>query len=186
MLYGSATTATRTKNPMNQIKVKDIYALPSTAVDLEQWSLKTRWLPELSSLIGDFDCPVPVGLADDNRFVIKSLIEEDYGGCDYSRMCTIWFDEKPVLIFQEAEVRGQDHFKRWITDQETYAEMLVYLVAVLTEHIEIFEDQDVTDPETEVPLAELLKLFRKNHLEKFTTFSGVSKSERHSEKEAAI
>lgn len=152
---------------MSTIKINDIYALPSTTEDLIQISLKGRWIPELSNVIGDWDCPLTEGIVEDNRFVIKTLIDETYDGSRYSYMGTIWFDGKPVLIVQEAGRSGRDHFKRWVTDKDTYVEMLAYLVAMLTENPEMAEDEDFVDPEMEVYPEELLHFYGNSHLQKF-------------------
>lgn len=152
---------------MSKIKVKDIYALPATDIDSFQLTLSSRWLPELSDLIGGYGCSAPAQLVEENRFVIKSLIDERYNGGRYSHMRTIWFDGKPVLIFQEAGRSGQDHFKRWVTDKETYVEVLAYLVEMLTVRPDTFEDRDYVDPESEVYPEELLHFYGNSHLEKF-------------------
>lgn len=151
---------------MSKIKVKDIYALPSTLLDLTQTMLKSRWVPELSYLIHDFGTEVSAAIVGEGRFVIKSLVDETYDDRRYSQMCSIWFDGKPVLIFQEAGRSGRDHFKRWLTDKVAYAEMLSYLIEKLSDEPET-ELDDLIDPDTEVYPEELLCFYGNSHLQQF-------------------
>lgn len=44
-------------------------------------------------------------------------------------LASIWFEGKPVMIIQNAGREGDDHTARFITDHNSYAKMVAYLLS---------------------------------------------------------
>lgn len=116
------------------IKARDIFNLPSTPVDLKEnlFTLKGSWVPEIDHLVPDYDPKVAADIDEEGRMCIKTVIFENIDCERYVQMCTVWFDDRPVLIVQEAGRSGRDHFNRWIVDLSCYSEMLIYLAKKFT------------------------------------------------------
>lgn len=116
------------------IKVRDIFNLPSTPVNIKEdfFTLKGNWVPEIDHLVPDYDQEIAADIDEDGRMAIKTVIIENIDYERYAMMCTVWFDNRPVLIVQEAGRSGRDYFNRWVVDLSTYSEMLVYLTKKFT------------------------------------------------------
>lgn len=65
-----------------------------------------------------------------NRVVIKVLKDFDFDHRRFWRLATVWFDEKPVMIIQNAGREGDDHARRFITNPVLFAEMCEHLYQV--------------------------------------------------------
>lgn len=124
------------------IKLKDVYTIEGTKMDLGAFVLADSWFPE-----EDIDClyqsEVLQKLIEDGRIEVRRLIYESTDGYRYAAMHTVWFDQKPVFIVQQAGRSGRDHFQRWVTDRPTYNELVAYLLS-FCERRDIY---DVADPE---------------------------------------
>ena len=56
-----------------------------------------------------------------------------YHNLDYRRywaLGSIWFDGRPFMIIQNAGREGDDHYRRFITDDDTYREAARYLKSI--------------------------------------------------------
>jgi hypothetical protein len=71
---------------------------------------------------------------------------------DYRRiwaLASVWFDGKPFMIVQNAGKEGDNHYKRFVTDEATYKEALKYLSSIV-----LFADkpvEDVVDADADIP-----------------------------------
>ena len=52
-------------------------------------------------------------------------------------LATVWFDGKPVMIIQNAGREGDDHSRRFITDSETFFQMISYIRTLLVNIVKI-------------------------------------------------
>lgn len=66
----------------------------------------------------------------------------DYDFRRYWRLATVWLDDRPVMIVQNAGREGDDHAQRFITDPAAYIEMVAYLRSLVPAE----EVLDVIDP----------------------------------------
>lgn len=90
------------------------------------------------------------GLEDKNtRAEVKIVKDFDFDGRRFWALKTIWFDSKPFMITQNAGREGDDHYKRFITDVETFKEFVQY-VKQLSDTQEYYLD-DVISPEKDFP-----------------------------------
>ena len=70
--------------------------------------------------------------ADDpnKRVIIKCYKNFAFDFRRFWRLASVWFDEKPVMIIQNAGREGDDHSARFVTDAETYRAMVSYLASL--------------------------------------------------------
>lgn len=106
------------------ITAKEVYAIPYESETNELWSLKGYYydfLPEID------DSLYSVNPEENTRLKIKVLKDFDFDGRRFWRLQTLWFDDKPVMIMQNAGREGDDHRERFITNKELYLEVLNYI-----------------------------------------------------------
>lgn len=150
------------------IKIREIFNLPSTPVDLKEdfFTLKGTWVPEISHLVPDYDAKIAEEVAKDGRMAINTVVFDNIDGERYAMLCTVHFDNKPVLIVQEAGRSGRDYFNRWVVDLPSYSEMLVYLASKMAKADEI-RMVDVIDLDAEIYPELILDFYGKSYVEKF-------------------
>jgi hypothetical protein len=78
------------------------------------------------------------------------------------RLASIWLDDKPVMITQNAGREGDDHARRIITDRDRYIELVALLMSLQCPQPNDIED--VADPETDL---DDLTSFYGDHLDGF-------------------
>ncbi len=126
------------------LKIKDVYAVPATVVDIADWTLRGNWFPEVGivDMLGEDGFKT---LQAEGRLQIRKLVDEYVDGYRICMMHTIWFDGEPVLIVQDAGRSGQDHRQRWVTDAARYWALLTYMLSKV--RLEADNSFDVVDPE---------------------------------------
>lgn len=78
-----------------------------------------------------------------DRIKVKYIKDICYDGRRVWILATVWFDEKPVMIVQNAGREGRDFEARFITDAPLYKQMLQFIESL----IELEEPlEDVIDP----------------------------------------
>lgn len=60
---------------------------------------------------------------------IHGYLQVDYRR--FHRLASVWYKGKPVMVIQNAGREGDDHKKRWVTDEATYLEMIGYILSLL-------------------------------------------------------
>lgn len=111
------------------LELKEIYNLPYKALALTDWVLRDGWFPEIdsvSSLLGGEDLEA---LQSEGRLQVRELVNVYGDGYRVTEMNTVWFDDAPVFITQNAGRGGVDHRKRWVTDTARYWALLAYLLS---------------------------------------------------------
>jgi hypothetical protein len=63
---------------------------------------------------------------EDDRIEIRIYAFVDFDGTRSWELGSIWFDEEPALIFQEAGRSRSDHYERWIVDPDVYWSLVKY------------------------------------------------------------
>ena len=117
---------------------EDIYAMPVEDIYSDLSSLNGCYyshIPEVDIY------SIPEGSVE--RVEIREIKYVDFDGRRIWNLSTIWFDEKPVMIFQNAGREGDDHAKRFITDFDLYTEMVSYLISLQKPDI---MHSDIIDP----------------------------------------
>lgn len=69
------------------------------------------------------------------------------------RLASVWFEDKPVMIIQNAGREGDDHARRYITDENAFKQMLDYIEFIIQEGEEdpidvVSEDDDIEELDT--------------------------------------
>lgn len=83
------------------------------------------------------------------KIQIKIYKHFDYDFRRFWRLASVWFEGKPVMIIQNAGREGDDHKKRFITDESAYISMVQYIKSLLPVLFET-KIEDVVDPEEEI------------------------------------
>lgn len=109
---------------MKEIKTcKDLYDI----VDYEIGSphvLKGCYYNHIPEANLEWDMPYEEVFPDIQVRVIKDF---DFDGRRFWRLATVWFENKPVMVIQNAGREGDDHEARFITDSETFSRMCRYI-----------------------------------------------------------
>jgi len=82
------------------------------------------------------------------KIKIRCLKDFDFDCRRIWRLCTVWFDGKPIMITQNAGREGDDHACRFITDEDGYRNMIQHLVSIKIAKIN--EITDVISPDEDM------------------------------------
>jgi hypothetical protein len=93
---------------------------------------------DLSILVGfyynhlkEIDClpyyDIELDSEKNTRITIKYYKDFDFDGRRFWLLASVWFDDKPIMIIQNAGREGDDHHRRIITDASGYADMVKYV-----------------------------------------------------------
>lgn len=93
----------------------------------------------LSPLTGSYYNFVPeintddtwLGGLENDKVVIKTVKCFYYDHRRLWLLQTVWYDNKPVMIIQNAGREGDDHTERFITDISTYKNMIEYINSLI-------------------------------------------------------
>lgn len=66
-----------------------------------------------------------------DRITIKYYKDFDFDYKRFWRLASVWFDDTPIMIIQNAGRGGDDHHRRIITDPVRYGEMIGYIAKEL-------------------------------------------------------
>lgn len=123
------------------MKPIEIYALPATktTTSLSQLDyVETNHLPEITESISKISHL-------NEKIVIHTIKEHSY---DYdSSWClyTVWFENTPVMILQEAG-ESNDHEERFITNEPKFIEMVQYIRSLLQtlepSNIDVYDEEE--------------------------------------------
>ena len=62
----------------------------------------------------------------DERIEVREYKHVDFDGTRNWWLGSVWFDGRPVLIFQEAGRSRSDHYEKWIVDPDAYWDLVKY------------------------------------------------------------
>jgi hypothetical protein len=65
------------------------------------------------------------------RVSVKTVKYHSYDGRRIWHLATVWLDDKPVMVIQNAGREGDDHAARFVTDLDAYREMVAYLRSII-------------------------------------------------------
>lgn len=101
-------------------------------------------IPEVSALRG-----LDKAIVDRNtKVLIKYYKDHSFENRYVWRLASVWFEDKPVMIIQNAGLAGEEYKCRFITDTSLYLELIQYLKGLLTTAFVTIEDQ--VDPTLEI------------------------------------
>ncbi len=109
------------------MNANQIYALESGSIDI---SLATLYgwgynhVPEI-----DWDEAADEELKNE-RVTVRIVKHHNYDWRRFWRLASVWLDDKPVMIIQNAGREGDDHHARFVTDSEAYREMVEYIISL--------------------------------------------------------
>lgn len=83
-----------------------------------------------------------------DRVEIKFLKNHNFDYRRIWRLATVWFDDKPVMVIQNAGREGDDHRARFITDAPRFNDMCDYIKALCTIKCEV--QRDVVDATVDI------------------------------------
>lgn len=95
------------------------------------------------------------------RVIVRCYKEHNFDGRRFWRICSVWFDSKPIMIVRNAGREGDDHRSRFVTDPAGYDLMVAYLQTLTMPSIGV-KVADVVEPTREIPT---LTSFYGNHLD---------------------
>lgn len=81
----------------------------------------------------------------EKRILLKEVFYDNIDCERFALMETVWFDDKPVMIMQCAGRGGQDFQEEFITDIDTYRDMVEYIRSFEKRHYRY-----VIDPEKDI------------------------------------
>lgn len=139
------------------MKLKDVYALPATLLDLNEGHLRVNWFPEISDASYFFHKSAFLStLFAQGRFALRQLHHENFDGERTASMHTLWFDGKPVAIVKDAGRGEADENTRWVTDRYQFAALCAYISEVMDPQ---GDESDFIDPEKEMYPDEVFALY---------------------------
>ena len=144
------------------LKLRDIYNLPTTTLSLTDWVLRRDWFPEIDSYHLETTEVLEL-LAAENRLEVRQVLHRNIDGRRYVWMNTLWFDGKPVAIVQNAGREGDDHRRRWVTDRESFNQLLAYLLS----RAPLPEVDEFADPDEERYEEEVFHFYGDNYAPQF-------------------
>ncbi len=82
--------------------------------------------------------------APSERVTVRVVHYTDFDGRRYWQLATVWLDDEPFMVIQNAGREGDDHYARFVTDAERYGEAVRYLASLALADP---EPGDVVDPD---------------------------------------
>lgn len=153
--------------PTSELTPNDIYALPVQEVDRSPHILTGCYYNHLEgSGIHEWECQW--GVQESDRLEIRIHKFFDFDGRRFWRLATVWLDNKPVMIIQNAGREGDDHERRFITNIPGFRAMARHLRTLLNlpdnEPLE-----DVVEPDQPLgrPLIDFYGNALDNHFERY-------------------
>ncbi|MCY9308843.1 hypothetical protein MOF23_07650 [Bacillus inaquosorum] len=90
---------------------------------------------------------IPYGLEQD-KVSIKIYADYEYDWSRFWRLASVWFEDIPVMIIQNAGRDGDDHRERFITDEKAYENLVSYVKGLIPK--EEVNNPDLIDLEEDI------------------------------------
>lgn len=91
------------------------------------------------------------GINRSTRVTVKVYKDFDFDGRRFWRLVSVWFDNKPVMILQNAGREGDDSVDRIITDSDTFGFMMSHILSLFRFNKDTAHTGDLHDPEEDYP-----------------------------------
>ena len=114
------------------MKAIEIYNLKPKTITKDIYCLNGFYynhVPEIDFSNIDYDL--------NKKIEIKYYVDYCFDGRRTWKLASVWYDDKPVMIIQNAGREGDDHHERFITDKNLYFDIIKYLQSlIISEEIE--------------------------------------------------
>ncbi|QST02148.1 hypothetical protein IMZ31_22105 (plasmid) [Pontibacillus sp. ALD_SL1] len=112
------------------MKPNDLYTMPPKKTETCLGSLKGFGYDHLPEIEEDH----LFGLENKNeKVMIKVYVDYSFDGRRSWKLASVWFDEQPVMVVQNAGREGDDHSARFITSKELFSKMVEYIESLSEE-----------------------------------------------------
>ena len=118
----------------------DLYNMIPESVDKDVGNLKGCYSDHLPEIEGLWDIN-----SKNDKVEIKVLKDFDFDGRRCWTLRTVWFDSKPVMVVQNAGREGDDHYRRYITNDELFKDMVTYLQSLFEVDVYAHETLDLNE-----------------------------------------
>lgn len=108
----------------------DLYAMTPESIERGIDTLAGCYYNHLDGS-GLDQCALTQITADTSRVQVRSLKCFCFDGRRIWSLATVWFDEKPIMVIQNAGREGDDHSRRFITDFPGFCSMCAYLQSLV-------------------------------------------------------
>ena len=128
------------------MKPKELYALKPESCSHELGMLHGYYynhVPELETDILPAEDP-------SKRVVLRWYKNFNFDGRRFWALAAVCFDGMPFMIIQNAGREGDDHHKRFVTDEHTYHQAVLYLKSIALLPDRGGPDKDVVDPDVDI------------------------------------
>lgn len=112
------------------MKPNDVYAMPAQSVSRSPSDLAGCYYNHLEGS-GIDEWRLQSCIAESDRLEVRTIKFFDYDGRRYWKLATVWFDGKPVMVTQNAGREGDDHARRFITDEPLFRAMCSHVASML-------------------------------------------------------
>lgn len=132
------------------MNIRELYEKQHKAESTCLGLLKGVYYDHLKELSDRHDIHSYYGLEECNKKVdIRYYVDHCFRGSRVWVLASVWYENQPVMVIQNAGRDGDDHSKRFITDEKLYKEMLSYIVSLMNIDTSTAEevDADVDMPE---------------------------------------
>jgi hypothetical protein len=148
------------------MNANEVYALQPESISFDLNDLRGcryNHIPEIDeSLVYYFGYDTK-----NDRVSIKIIKDFDFDGRRCWRLATVWLDDTPVMIIQNAGREGDDHAKRYITNFEKYTEMIRYIISLIEITKEV-SPSDIIDPNMDdEKLTKFFSIDLNSHFERY-------------------
>lgn len=98
-----------------------------------------RHIDDLQTFCSEIDTSM-IHQEESDQIEIRTLDYRNSDGTRFWKLASVWFQGKPVGLFQNAGRHGSDHQARYIVDLPLYGQLIGYLLSLYS-----FEDIDDWD-----------------------------------------
>lgn len=129
------------------MKASDLYKMTPESETKNLECLKGCYyshIPELEDVdwLGDLE---------NEKVTIKTIKHFDFDYRRYWNLSTVWFEDSPVMIIQNAGRDGDDCNNRFITNESSYREMVTYIKSLVSDNEYATFLEDLIDADEDVP-----------------------------------
>ena len=142
----------------------ELYVMTPESVDHDLFSLAGCYynhLPEAGEDSSEWIC------CKSDRVEVRHIKYFSYDGRRFWRLSTVWFENEPVMVIQNAGREGDDFHRRIVTSQTGLLLMANYILSLIppdnTESIEVFDPNQEVEGLTEFYNQSLSGPFERYH-----------------------
>lgn len=123
------------------MKINELYAMEPKKVTRELGYLSGFRFDHIPELTNQFYVDSYWGLEEKNEKVeIRYHMDHCFDGRRVWVLASVWYEDKPVMVIQNAGREGDDHYARYVTDKDAYDSMISYIVSLLETDFKIEKD----------------------------------------------